>query len=121
MNKIFPSAAEALKGWALWMPESAATLAEGETFRHDWVGCDVFVGGQKVGEVLRLDPGPAGYDMVILKDLRPGRVGQRDVLGHHALQSRLRADDVRRHAHVRCAIPDRMPLEGPSSRLGHDR
>jgi len=73
------TAAEALKGWALWMPESAAVLDEGESFRHQWIGCEVFIGGRKVGEVLRLDPGPAGYDMVVMRDLRPGRTGQRDI------------------------------------------
>lgn len=73
------TAAEALKGWALWMPEAAATLATGETFRHQWVGCDVFLAGQKVGEVVRLDPSPAGYDMVVMRDLRPGRTGQREI------------------------------------------
>jgi len=73
------TAAEPLKGWALWMPESAATLDEGESFRHQWIGCEVFLAGRKVGEVLRLDPGPAGYDMVIMRDLRPGRTGQRDI------------------------------------------
>ena len=73
------TAAEPLKGWALWMPESAATLDEGESFRHQWIGCEVFIAGRKVGEVLRLDPGPAGYDMVVMRDLRPGRTGQRDI------------------------------------------
>lgn len=73
------TAAEARKGWALWMPESAATLEAGESFRHQWIGCGVFVAGRKVGEVLRLDPGPAGYDMVVMRDLRPGRTGQRDI------------------------------------------
>jgi len=73
------TAAEALKGWALWMPEAEAVLGDGETFRHQWIGCEVFVGGRKVGEVLRLDPGPAGYDMVVMRDLRPGRTGQRDI------------------------------------------
>lgn len=73
------TAAEALKGWALWMPESAAVLDEGESFRHQWIGCEVFIGGRKVGEVLRLDPGPAGYDMVVMRDLRPGRTGLRDI------------------------------------------
>ncbi|GLH74057.1 ribosome maturation factor RimM [Geothrix limicola] len=73
------TAAEPLKGWALWMPESAATLDEGESFRHQWIGCEVFIAGKKVGEVLRLDPGPAGYDMVVMRDLRPGRTGQRDI------------------------------------------
>ncbi len=73
------TAAEPLKGWALWMPEAAATLEDGETFRHQWIGCEVFIAGRKVGEVLRLDPGPAGYDMVIMRDVRPGRTGQRDI------------------------------------------
>jgi len=73
------TAAEPFKGWALWMPESAATLDEGESFRHQWIGCEVFVAGHRVGEVLRLDPGPAGYDMVVMRDLRPGRTGQRDI------------------------------------------
>lgn len=73
------TAAEGLKGWALWMPEAAAELLEGETFRHQWIGCEVFMAGQKVGEVLRLDSGPAGYDMVVMRDLRPGRTGQRDI------------------------------------------
>jgi 16S rRNA processing protein RimM len=73
------TAAEALKGWALWMPEAAATLAAGETFRHQWVGCDVFLAGQKVGEVVRLDPSPAGYDMVVVRDFRPGRTGLREI------------------------------------------
>ncbi len=73
------TAAEALKGWALWMPEAEATLEEGESFRHQWVGCEVFVADRKVGEVLRLDPAPTGYDMVVMKDLRPGRTGQRDI------------------------------------------
>jgi 16S rRNA processing protein RimM len=73
------TAAEALKGWALWMPEAEATLESGETFRHQWIGCEVFLAGNKVGEVLRLDPGPAGYDMVVMRDLRPGRTGQREI------------------------------------------
>jgi 16S rRNA processing protein RimM len=73
------TAAEPFKGWALWAPESAASLEEGESYRHDWVGCEVFVAGAKVGEVLRLDPTPMGYDMVVLRDLRPGRRGTRDV------------------------------------------
>ena len=29
--------------------------------------------------MLRLDPTPMGYDMVLLRDLRPGRTGQREV------------------------------------------
>lgn len=73
------TAAEAYKGWAIWAPDEAVTLPEGETFRHAWVGSQVFVHGALVGEVLRLDPTPMGYDMVVLKDLRPGRTGQRDV------------------------------------------
>ena len=73
------TAAEPFKGWALWMPEAEATLDEGESFRHQWIGCEVFIAGSKVGEVLRLDPGPAGYDMVVMRDLRLGRTGQRDI------------------------------------------
>lgn len=73
------TAAEPYKGWALWMPEDQARLEEGETFRHDWVGCEVFVGSRKVGEVLSLVPSPGGYDMVHMKDLRPGRTGLREI------------------------------------------
>jgi 16S rRNA processing protein RimM len=32
-----------------------------------------------VGEVLRLEPTPMGYDMVLMRDLRPGRSGQREI------------------------------------------
>jgi len=71
--------AEPFRGWALWMPEELATLEEGESFRHDWVGCEVFVGPRKVGEVIALVPSPGGYDMVHMKDLRPGRTGLRDI------------------------------------------
>lgn len=73
------TAAEPFKGWALWMPEELATKAEGESYRHEWIGCGVFIGGKKIGEVLYLTPTPMGYDMVTLKDLRPGRVGLREV------------------------------------------
>jgi 16S rRNA processing protein RimM len=73
------TAAEPFKGWSLWMPEEEAALEEGESFRHQWEGCDVFIGPKKVGEVLRLEPTPGGYDMVIMKDLRPGRFGQREI------------------------------------------
>lgn len=71
--------AEPFKGWALWMPEDQAEINEGESFRHDWVGCDVFVGGHKIGEVLRLDPTVMGYDMVLMRDLRLGRTGVREI------------------------------------------
>ena len=73
------TAAEPFKGWALWMPEDQAVLDEGETFRHDWVGCEVLVRGLKVGEVLRLEPTPMGYDMVLMRDRRPGRTGVREI------------------------------------------
>ena len=73
------TAAEPFKGWALWRPEDRSRLASGESYRHDWIGCDVFQHGAKVGEVLRLDPSPAGYDMVVLRDTRPGRRGTHDV------------------------------------------
>ena len=61
------------------MPEAAAELGAGQTFRHEWIGCEVFVAGQKVGEVVRLESGPAGYDMVVMRDQRPGRTGNRDI------------------------------------------
>lgn len=70
---------EPFKGWALWGPDALAPLPEGEFYRHDWIGCPVFVAGVQVGEVVRLDPTPMGYDMVVLRDLRPGRVGLLDV------------------------------------------
>jgi len=73
------TAAEPFKGWALWMPEDQAVLNEGESFRHDWVGCEVFLAGEKVGEVVRLDPTPMGYDMVLMRDLRPRRTGLREI------------------------------------------
>ncbi len=73
------TAAEPFKGWALWMPEALATIATGESFRHDWIGCGVFVAGQKIGEVVYLSPTPMGYDMVMIRDLRPGRAGLREV------------------------------------------
>ncbi len=73
------TAAEPFKGWALWGPEDRSRLATGESFRHDWNGCEVFHLGTKVGEVLRLEPSPAGYDMVVIRDTRPGRRGTHDV------------------------------------------
>ena len=74
------TAAEPFKNWALWMPENqAATLNEGESFRHDWAGCQVFMGNRRIGEVMRLDPTPMGYDMVLMRDLRPGRTGIREI------------------------------------------
>ena len=73
------TAAEPFKGWALWMPEALATKAEGESFRHEWIGCGVFIGDKKIGEVVYLSPTPMGYDMVSLRDLRPGRAGLLEV------------------------------------------
>lgn len=73
------TAAEPYKNWALWMPEDQAVLGDGESFRHDWIGCDVFIEGAKVGEILRLEPTPMGYDMVIMRDRRPGRTGVREI------------------------------------------
>lgn len=73
------TAAEPFKGWALWMPEQQASLDEGESFRHQWIGCEVFMKGEKIGEVLRLDPTVMEYDMVVIRDLRQGRTGQRDI------------------------------------------
>jgi 16S rRNA processing protein RimM len=71
--------AEAYKGWALWLPEDQGSLEAGESYRHDWVGCEVFVEGRKVGEVLHLEATPMGYDMVVMRDMRPGRTGRRDL------------------------------------------
>lgn len=73
------TASEPFKGWGLWTSDPLGPLAEGESYRHDWAGCDVFIAGHKVGEVLRLEPTPMGYDMVVMKDLRPGRRGRRDI------------------------------------------
>ncbi|MGA2082972.1 MAG: hypothetical protein ABSH53_20495 [Holophaga sp.] len=73
------TASEPYRGWAVWTSDPLAPLEAGETYRHDWTGCEVFIGGAKVGEVLRLDPTPMGYDMVVMRDLRPGRQGQRDI------------------------------------------
>jgi len=73
------TAAEPYKGWAIWTPDPLATLPEGESYRHDWTGCEVFIAGAKVGEVLRLEPTPMGYDMVVMQDLRPGKRGRRDI------------------------------------------
>lgn len=73
------TAAEPFKGWGLWMPEALATKGEDESFRHEWAGCGVFMGGEKIGEVVFLSPTPMGYDMVTLRDLRPGRAGLREV------------------------------------------
>jgi len=73
------TAAEPFRDWTLWAPEGASALQGGDTYRHDWTGCRVFVDGALVGEVLGMEPTPAGYDMVRMKDLRPGRHGIRDV------------------------------------------
>ena len=54
-------------------------MPTGESYRHDWVGCEVFIGDARVGEVMRLDSTPMGYDMVVMKDLRPGRPGLREI------------------------------------------
>jgi 16S rRNA processing protein RimM len=39
----------------------------------------VFVDDMLVGEVVKLAPSPGGYDMVQMKDSRPGRHGIRDI------------------------------------------
>ena len=71
--------AEPLKGWAISMPDALEALPQGESYRHDWIGCEVYIGDRKVGEVLHLEPTPMGYDMVTIRDLRPGRPGTRDI------------------------------------------
>lgn len=73
------TAGEGFKGWGLWMPDALAELPEGESYRHDWIGCEVYVGPARIGEVVRLDPTPMGYDMVVVRDLRPGRTGLREI------------------------------------------
>lgn len=73
------TAAEPFRGWALWTSDPLAALPEGESYRHDWAGCEVFVQDRKVGEVLRLEPTTMGYDMMVMRDTRPGRRGERDV------------------------------------------
>jgi 16S rRNA processing protein RimM len=73
------TAAEPYKDWSLWGPILPNMLEDGETFRRDWVGCQVFVAGVLVGEVVELQPSPGGYDMVRMRDLRPGRHGTRNV------------------------------------------
>jgi 16S rRNA processing protein RimM len=45
------TASEPYKGWALWTTDPLAPLPEGESYRHDWAGCEVFIAGAKVGEV----------------------------------------------------------------------
>ena len=73
------TSSEPFKGWALWAPEGLEALPEGESYRHEWIGCEIYVAGAKVGEVLRLDPTPMGYDMIGMRDTRPGRTGLRDI------------------------------------------
>ncbi|HWQ07672.1 MAG TPA: hypothetical protein VN436_01145 [Holophaga sp.] len=73
------TAAEPFKGWSLWLPEGQAVLGEGETFRHDWIGCEVYQGNIRIGEVVGLEPTPMGYDMVLVRDQRPGRAGLREI------------------------------------------
>ena len=63
--------------WALWTTSNdLLTLPEGESYRHEWYGCDVFVNGLKIGEVLRLNPTPMNYDMIVIRDMREGRNGK---------------------------------------------
>ncbi|MCL1893780.1 MAG: hypothetical protein FWG02_06060 [Holophagaceae bacterium] len=73
------TAAEPYKGWTLWVHEASIKLEEGESFRHEWVGCKLFIDNSLVGEVVDLEPSPGGYDMVKMKDLRPGHKGIRDI------------------------------------------
>ncbi|MDR0499564.1 MAG: hypothetical protein LBH03_07550 [Holophagales bacterium] len=73
------TAAEPYKDWGLWVPETAVDLNEGESYRHDWIGCQVFVDNVLVGEVLAMEPSPGGYDMIHMKDLRLRRHGVRDI------------------------------------------
>ncbi len=62
------TAVEPLVGMSLWMPEDQASLAPGESFRHEWVGLSVTLpNGSIVGKVLRLESTTMGYDMVIVQ------------------------------------------------------
>ena len=73
------TASESYRNWALWTPDQLPVLLDGESYRHDWLGCDVFFGGTKIGEVARLDATPMGYDMISIIDMRPGRSGVLEV------------------------------------------
>jgi 16S rRNA processing protein RimM len=73
------TAAEPFRGWSLWTADPLSPLPAGESYRHDWTGCEVFIGDAKVGEVLRLEPTTMGYDMMVMRDTRPGRRGERDI------------------------------------------
>lgn len=73
------TSAESFKGWGLWTLESHRTLPEGESYRHSWVGCRIYVKDELMGEVLRLDPTPMEYDMIQMRDLRKGRTGLREI------------------------------------------
>jgi 16S rRNA processing protein RimM len=71
------TSAEPYQRWALWTTNSdLPALPEGESYRHEWYGCEVFVDGLKIGEVMRLDPTPIGYDMIVIQDIREGRSGK---------------------------------------------
>jgi 16S rRNA processing protein RimM len=73
------TAAEPFRGWSLWTADPLSPLPAGESYRHDWTGCEVFIRDAKVGEVLRLEPTTMGYDMMVMRDTRPGRRGERDI------------------------------------------
>jgi 16S rRNA processing protein RimM len=64
------TAAEKYHNWALWTSSSLPILTSGDFYRHDWIGCDVYVDDIRIGRVIRLDPTPMEYDMVVIQDLR---------------------------------------------------
>jgi len=67
------------RNWQLWTTSSLPILSDGESYRHDWIGCTALVDGIKVGEVVCLRPTPMEYDMVVIQDMRPDRNGYLEV------------------------------------------
>lgn len=72
--------AESYHKWSLWTIYKPLTLLEGESYRSDWVGCDVFVDNVKIGIVKNLESTPMGYDMVVINDLRNVSFGQEIII-----------------------------------------
>ena len=73
------TASEPYRNWALWTTGDLPILTNGDSYRHDWVGCCVYVDGIKIGKVECLKPTPMEYDMVVISDMRPGRSGNIEV------------------------------------------
>jgi 16S rRNA processing protein RimM len=73
------TSSEPYRGWGLWTTSQLPILPDGESYRHDWIGCNVCVDGIKIGEVVCLQPTPMDYDMVVIRDMRPGHIGHLEV------------------------------------------